>query len=251
MPELKALNTSVKADLVVFDKDGTLIDFHTLWGPRVKRAIDAICASLGWDQSLTNMLTTALGYDPQTAQVVSQGPLATAPISELEIVVATILFQHQMSWEHAKYLAYEHFGPVMSALPQPTEINPLGDVHTAIARLKSSGVQVAIATSDDRAPTEAALRELNLTQTVDLILCADDPGTPSKPDPQVLHYISQQLVVGIDRTVMVGDTVSDLEMARQAGVALTVGITGGADKTVELESHADVLLSSVGGLVPA
>ena len=251
MPELKALNTSVKADLVVFDKDGTLIDFHTLWGPRVKRAIDAICASLGWDQSLTNMLTTALGYDPQTAQVVSQGPLATAPISELEIVVATILFQHQMSWEHAKYLASEHFGPVMSALPQPTEIKPLGDVHTAIARLKSSGVQVAIATSDDRAPTEAALRELNLTQTVDLILCADDPGTPSKPDPQVLHYISQQLVVGIDRTVMVGDTVSDLEMARQAGVALTVGITGGADKTVELESHADVLLSSVGGLVPA
>jgi len=250
MPELKALNTSVKADLVVFDKDGTLIDFHTLWGPRVKRAIDAICASLGWDQSLTNMLTTALGYDPQTAQVVSQGPLATAPISELEIVVATILFQHQMSWEHAKYLASEHFGPVMSALPQPTEIKPLGDVHTAITRLKSCGVQVAIATSDDRAPTEAALRELNLTQTVDLILCADDPGTPSKPNPQVLHHISQQLVVGIDRTVMVGDTVSDLAMARQAGVALTVGITGGADKTAELESYADVLLSSVDGLVP-
>ena len=251
MPKLKALDTSVNADLVVFDKDGTLIDFHTLWGPRVEHAIDATCASLGWNQSLTNKLTTALGYDPQTAQVVSQGPLATAPISELEIVVATILFQHQMSWEHAKYLASEHFGPVMSALPQPTEINPLGDVHTAIARLKSSGVQVAIATSDDRAPTEAALRELNLTQTVDLILCADDPGSPSKPDPQVLHYISQQLVVGINRTVMVGDTVSDLEMARQAGVALTVGITGGADKTVELESHADVLLSSVGGLVPA
>ena len=250
MPELKALNTSVKADLVVFDKDGTLIDFHTLWGPRVERAIDAICASLGWDQSLTNMLTTALGYDPQTAQVVSQGPLATAPISELEIVVATILFQHKMSWEHAKYLASEHFGPVMSALPQPTEIKPLGDVHTAITRLKSCGVQVAIATSDDRAPTEAALRELNLTQTVDLILCADDPGTPSKPNPQVLHHISQQLVVGIDRTVMVGDTVSDLAMARQAGVALTVGITGGADKTAELESYADVLLSSVDGLVP-
>ena len=251
MPELKALNVSVNADLVVFDKDGTLIDFHTLWGPRVERAIDATCSSLGWGQSLNNKLTTALGYDPQTAQVVSQGPLATAPISELEIVVATILFQHQISWERAKHLACEHFGPVMSALPQPTEINPLGEVRTAIARLKSSGVQVAIATSDDRAPTEAALRELNLTQTVDLVLCADDPSTPSKPDPSVLHYISQQLVVSIDRTVMVGDTVSDLKMGRQAGVALTVGITGGADKTVEIESHADVLLASVDGLVPA
>jgi phosphoglycolate phosphatase len=139
----------------------------------------------------------------------------------------------------------------MSALPQPTEINPLGDVRTAIARLKSSGFQVAIATSDDRAPTETTLRELNLTQIVDLVLCADDPNTPSKPDSSVLHYISQQLVVSIDRTVMVGDTVSDLKMGRQAGVALTVGITGGADKTAELKSHADVLLSSVDGLVPA
>ncbi len=83
MPKLKALNISVNADLVVFDKDGTLIDFHTLWGPRVERAIDATCASLGWNQSLTNKLTTALGYDPQTAQVVSQGPLATAPIRSI------------------------------------------------------------------------------------------------------------------------------------------------------------------------
>ena len=225
MSKLKARNTSVNADLVVFDKDGTLIDFHTLWGPRVERAIKAICSSLGWSQPLIDQLSAALGYDPQTARVVSQGPLATAPISELEIVVATALFQHKVSWERAKDLAF--------------------------VRLKSSGIQVAIATSDDRAPTEAALRELNLTQTVDLLLCADDPGTPSKPDPSVLHYISQQLIVSIDRTVMVGDTVSDLVMARRAGVTLTVGITGGADKTAELESHADVLLSSVDDLVPA
>ena len=92
---------------------------------------------------------------------------------------------------------------------------------------------------------------MNLTQTVDLILCADAPGTPSKPDSSVLDYISQQLVVRNDRTVMVGDTVSDLKMARKAGVALTVGIIGGADKTSELEPYADVLVSSIDELVPA
>ena len=139
----------------------------------------------------------------------------------------------------------------MTTPPTIAEFKPRGKVHECISRLKDSGIRIAIATSDDREPTEAALRELNLTQTVDLVLCADDPSTPSKPDTLVLHYISQQLVVSIDRTVMVGDTVSDLKMGRQAGVALTVGITGGADKTVEIESHADVLLSSVDGLVSA
>ena len=50
--------------------------------------------------------------------------------------------------------------------------------------------------------------------------------------------------------MMVGDTVSDLKMARKAGLALSDGITGGADKTNELEPYADVLLSSVDSLLP-
>jgi len=251
MPTLIALNTSVNADLVVFDKDGTLIDFHSLWGPRAERAIKNVCSVLGSDQFLAKNLATALGYNPTISRAVSQGPLASGTRSEMEIVVATILFKHQIPWDRAKDLAYKHFGPVLTTPPTTTELKPRGNVQDCISGLKASGIRIAIATSDDREPTEAALRELNLTQAVDLILCADDPGTPSKPDPSVLDYISKQLAVSNDRTVMVGDTVSDLKMARQAGVALTVGITGGADKTTELEPHADVLLSSVDSLVPA
>nr|ADI22198.1 predicted phosphatases [uncultured gamma proteobacterium HF0200_34B07]ADI22288.1 predicted phosphatases [uncultured actinobacterium HF0200_46I24] len=251
MPKLTALNTSVNADLVVFDKDGTLIDFHALWGPRAERAIETICSLLGSDKFLATKLAAALGYNPQIARVISQGPLASGTRSEMEIVVATILFQHGIAWDKAKDLACRYFGPVMTTSPTNSEFKPRGKVQECISRLKDSGIRIAIATSDDRKPTEAALRKLKLTQAVDLILCADDPGTPSKPDPSVLDYISQQLLVSIDRTVMVGDTVSDLTMAKKAGVALTVGITGGADKTIELEPYADVLLSSVDSLSPA
>ncbi len=246
-----ALNTSVNADLVVFDKDGTLIDFHALWSPRAERAIETICSLLGSDKILAKNLAAALGYNPQIARVTSQGPLASGTRSEMEIVVATILYQHQIPWDKAKDLACRHFGPVMTTPPTIAEFKPRGKVQKCISRLKDSGIRIAIATSDDREPTEATLRELNLTQAVDLILCADEPSTPSKPDSSALHYISQQLGVSIDRTVMVGDTVSDLNMARKAGVALTVGIIGGADETAELEPYADVLLSSVDGLVPA
>ena len=50
---------------------------------------------------------------------------------------------------------------------------------------------------------------------------------------------------------MVGDTVSDLAMARKAGVALSVGITGGAGSAEELAPHADVLIEDIGEIRPA
>ena len=96
MPKLIALDTSVDVDLVVFDKDGTLIDFHSLWAPRAERAIKAICSILGSDNFLATKLAAALGYNPQLAQVISQGPFASGTRSEMEIVVATILFQNQI-----------------------------------------------------------------------------------------------------------------------------------------------------------
>ena len=251
MPKLIAMNTSVDVELVVFDKDGTLIDFHALWSPRAERAIETICSALGSDQFLAKDLAAALGYNPKISRVISQGPLASGTRSEMEIVVATILFQHQIPWDTAKELACKHFGPVLTTPPTIREFKPRGKVQECISRLKASGIKIAIATSDDREPTEAALHELNLTQDVDLVLCADDPDTPSKPDSSVLDYISKKLVVSNRRTVMVGDTVSDLKMGRKAGVALTVGITGGADNATDLGPYADVLLPSVDRLGPA
>ena len=50
---------------------------------------------------------------------------------------------------------------------------------------------------------------------------------------------------------MVGDTVSDLAMARKAGAALCVGVTGGAGSVAQLQPHADVLIEDIGQIRPA
>jgi phosphoglycolate phosphatase-like HAD superfamily hydrolase len=50
--------------------------------------------------------------------------------------------------------------------------------------------------------------------------------------------------------VMVGDTVSDMEMANRAGTALAVGLTGGADTQEALNQAADVLVQSIEELLP-
>ena len=130
------MNTSVDVELVVFDKDGTLIDFHALWSSRAERAIETICSALGSDQFLAKDLAAALGYNPKISRVISQGPFASGTRSEMEIVVATILFQHQIPWDTAKELACKHFGPVLTTPLQSENSNPAGRYKSAFHDLK-------------------------------------------------------------------------------------------------------------------
>jgi phosphoglycolate phosphatase len=82
------------------------------------------------------------------------------------------------------------------------------------------------------------------------IRCGDDEG-PVKPDVSVLTEIAHSLQLKVGDLIMVGDTVSDLAMARKAGAALSVGITGGAGSAEELAPHADVLIEDIGEICPA
>ncbi|HEY3599523.1 MAG TPA: HAD-IA family hydrolase, partial [Paraburkholderia sp.] len=64
-----------------------------------------------------------------------------------------------------------------------------------------------------------------LTSLFDGTRCADE--TFSKPHPAMLHELTRELGQDPARTVMIGDTTHDLQMAINAGVA-SVGVAYGA-----------------------
>ena len=250
MPQLKAGTKKTDADLIVFDKDGTLIDFHAFWGPRMARSAEALCLALDDEGPLLEMLYLASGYDHQKGRTKSQSPLATAPLRDLETVMAAVLFQWGLPWDQAWACVSEYFSPVMRAAPEPEEIRPRGRVQQALEHLREAGFRLAVATTDNRDLTEFALDTIGEATLFELVLCGDDPGVPTKPDPRVLELLGGKLDIPVGRMVMVGDTVSDMEMANRAGTALAVGLTGGADTQEALNQAADVLVQSIEELLP-
>ena len=106
------------------------------------------------------------------------------------------------------------------------------------------------ATTDNRSATEAMIGTLGLAPFFAEIRCGDDTG-PVKPDTAVLEGIAKGLQLRVADLIMVGDTVSDLAMARKAGAALCVGVTGGAGSVAQLQPHADVLIGDIGQIRPA
>jgi phosphoglycolate phosphatase-like HAD superfamily hydrolase len=228
-------------DVVVFDKDGTLISFEAMW--------------VGWARELGGRLEaatrrpvagdvfTTIGFDPTRDRVVPGGPLAIATMDGIRDHVGAVLRRWCPSVPAAmRILADAWFepDPVASAVP-------LADLPAVLGGLRTSGRRIGVATTDDRRPTEATLAGLGLTALVDDVVCGDDAG-PTKPDPETIVAIGRRLGASVGRVAMVGDTPADLRMAREAG-AVTVAVTSGVSGSAELEPFADVILGSIAELV--
>ena len=111
--------------------------------------------------------------------------------------------------------------------------------------LQAGGRRVAIATSDDRDPTERTLAALGLTDEIEALTCADD-GIPVKPAPDMVLHLCAVLGVAPGRTAVVGDSPADLRMARAAGAGLTIAVLTGVGRRTDLEPLADLVIDSVG-----
>jgi phosphoglycolate phosphatase len=126
---------------------------------------------------------------------------------------------------------------------------PLTDLVAIFTTLRASGRRLAIATSDDRLPTERTLAALGIAGLIDAIACADD-GHPIKPAPDAVLALCAQLGIPPFRTAVVGDAPADLRMGRAAGAGRVIGVLTGVGDTATLEPLADLVLESVAALAP-
>jgi phosphoglycolate phosphatase-like HAD superfamily hydrolase len=228
-------------DVVVFDKDGTLISFEAMW--------------VGWARELGGRLEAAtrrpvagdvfatIGFDPTRDRVVPGGPLAIATMDGIRDLVGAVLRRWCPSVPAAMRILGEAWfepDPVATALP-------LADLDVVLGSIRASGRRIAVATTDDRRPTEATLAGLGLARLVDVVVCGDDAG-PTKPDPEALIAIGRRLGAPPARIAIVGDTPADLRMGRGAG-SVAVGVASGVTAAADLEPFADVVLGSIEALV--
>ena len=231
-------------DLVVFDKDGTLIDFDAMWGGwtlELGRRLDGATR-----RPVAGDVFAAIGFDPVNGRIRAGAPLAVATMAELGEVVAAVVRRWCPSVAAARRAvesAWFRPDPVAAAVPT-------ADLPTLFRRLRGADRLIAVATTDDRAPTDATLRGLGVREHVSALACGDD-GVGVKPDPAMVLAICTALRVAPDRVAIVGDTPADLAMGRSAGAGRVIGVLTGVGGRSELELLADAVLGSVGELLEA
>lgn len=231
-------------DLLVFDKDGTLIEFHLMWGAWVEVLATRLEAASGL--ALREGLYPLLGVDRANGLVHAHGLLAATPMSRIrEVVVGFVAESGATAEVAAAAVRAAWHAPDPVALAQPVT-----DLRALLGRLRPRVGTFAVATSDDRRPTERTLEALGVSAEFAAITCADD-GIRTKPSPDPVLHLCATLGIPPGRTAVVGDSPADLLMAASAGVARTIGVLTGVGDRASLEPLADVVLGSVAELAPA
>jgi phosphoglycolate phosphatase len=193
-------------DLLVFDWDGTLVDSAEL----IARCIQAAGADLG--------LPVPSAADAR--HVIGLG-LADALLH---------VFPHLPPRDYPRVVERyrAHF------LQQDAAIGVFAGVPEMLAACSQAGGLLAVATGKSRAGLRRALASTGLEDRFDATRCADE-GFP-KPHPDMLHHLMATLGVDPRRTLMIGDTTHDLDMAANAGVA-AIAVSYGAHTGDELRAR--------------
>lgn len=244
MARLEILGTSVEADLVIFDKDGTLIDFEYYWGRRMRHCGQRLVQCVGGDPALAADLFASLGYDPASGLTDGAGPLATATMAKIYTVATVVLYQHGIGWDQAEEYVRTSFVACASAIPTIELVRSLGQVQVLFESLAWAGVRVAVVTSDDHNTATETLALMGVDDLVSAVTGGDD-GFAMKPAPDAFIHVCRRLEILPSRAMMVGDTVADLVMAQRARAGIKVGVLSGVSTAAELAPYADFIIPSI------
>lgn len=194
-------------DLIVFDWDGTLMDSTSV----IASSIQYACHDLGLTVPSDLHANYVIGLGLHDA-------LAYA-VPELTPEMLPSMLEH---FRH-HYLSRD---PHLALFPEVPEM---------IDELRAAGCRIAVATGKNRVGLNRALAASGLASAFDATRCADE--TRSKPDPTMLLELTGLLGVDVGRTLMVGDTTHDLQMAINAGTH-GVGVGYGAHPVEALQALA-------------
>lgn len=229
------------AQAIIFDKDGTLIDFDFMWGAWTLQLAQRLQTVTHRDAR--EALCSAFGYDISRRKVIADSPLSCRPMSQLRAIMLDIVRSLELPEYQCQFAVDQVW-----FVPNPVILaKPLTDLHKLFTNIRKQEIKIAIATADNRDATEEMLRAFHLCELVDIMICADD-GVAVKPAPDMVTTICSRLGVSPRKAVVIGDTVVDLKMARAARAGFVIGTLSGVGSLESLSPLADMLIDTVDAL---
>ena len=218
---------------ILFDKDGTLVDFDQSWGEAGFHVITELAKG---DAETFARLTEVAKYDPKTRRFLPGADLIAGTSADFG-----------PDW--AKALGRSDHETVAREIDQlfmalaPTMMVTIGDPLKVLGELAQKGYRLGIATNDIEAAALQQAELMGLLPHLDFIV-GQDSGHGAKPGPGMVQGFARHVGVEPQHVALVGDSTHDLHAARAAG-AIGIAVLSGPATRDELAPHADYVIDSI------
>ncbi|OWA33528.1 hypothetical protein B9G55_22540 [Saccharibacillus sp. O16] len=218
-----------RVQAILFDKDGTLLDFTAMWGFWSDYALDRFRVvlkerGLELDEAdISSIWGTEQNEQGCTVDYDRRGPLAMGTVEEMRAVLTWQAYRLGLTWGEAKVIVRECTEQADAELDRIRPAKLLPGVRDVLENCRRAGVPLAVVTADE---TDSARRHLSWLGIEDYfaVVIGTDQAERGKPYPDLCLLACERLEAAPEQVVMIGDTEGDMQMAREAGVRLKIGI---------------------------
>lgn len=222
---------------IIFDKDGTLMDFDSFWIEVSVCAMEDILKKLGREDIPVRELMASLGADGAAVDI--DGLLCKGTYEQIGLSIYDVLKSHgaEISPDEAVAMTVEAYNEnAVHGTVKPACDN----IREVLQQLKSGKRRLAVATTDNPQITLMCLEKLGIADLFDKIY-TDDGKTPVKPNPQCAKDFCAEFGISPEKTVMVGDTMTDVSFAKNAGIS-AIGVGRERER---LAPYADAVIPDI------
>ncbi len=226
--------------MIIFDKDGTLMDFDAFWGTVSRHAVTDMLTQLQLSADLLDPLLASIGYKNGITDV--QGVLCWGTYRLMGEAMHDALTAAGVACDQEEVvrLTYDTY----HKHADKGEIRPacenMGEVLKTLIRQDRA---LAVVTTDGPVITRQCLEEMDIGPLFSAV-CTADGVLPPKPDPYCIDAICEQFHLTKDEIVMVGDTLTDIKFARNGGIRV-IAVAKTEEGRAFLGQQADVAVPDI------
>lgn len=224
---------------ILFDKDGTLIEFNNLFGATYLKMLQ-----LHYDYSkdqATEILMRA-GYMPETGGCRGGSPMASGTLREVVRFWWPDMAEDER--EARRKFIDENFD--RDAHDGAIAIIPLQPIFD---ELKAAGYVLGVATNDIEASAHSHMTKIGVIDYFEMLIGADSVVEP-KPHGNMIKRFAEAMTIKPHEIAMVGDNAHDINEARAGGAGLAIGVLSGNSDHDDLAHIADHVIGTVADLLP-
>ena len=232
---------------ILFDKDGTLIDFYEVWGTAAGPVMERILNEYGLssEKGMKDKLLEAIGVHGNVID--SEGALAWKPYAWIAKDLANVLLLENVnaSCERLTEQLREGFYEEVSIKRQ--EYPVFTDVKKLMEKLHQLGIKTGLATTDEYESTRICMDKIGISEWISFY-GTSGINYPEKQDGELIRIAAREWHISPEEIAVIGDTPNDMRFARH-GKAIGIGVLSGTGKKEDLEPLADYIIDSVDDLI--